>query len=37
MQPVMAQLATWWGHSNLVILVMLKKGNHPGEVYVGRG
>ena len=30
-QPVMAQLATRWRHSNLVILVMLKKGNHPGE------
>ena len=30
-QPVMAQLATRWRHSNLVILVALKKGNHPGE------
>ena len=34
-QPVMAQLAVeeahWWRRSNLVILVTLKKGNHPGE------
>ena len=30
-QPVMVQLATWWRHSNLVRLVVLRKGNHPGE------
>ena len=30
-QPVMARLAAWWRRSNLVILVTLKKGNHPGE------
>ena len=30
-QPVMARLAARWKHSNLVILVMLRKGNHPGE------
>ena len=28
---MMARLAAPWRHSNLVILVMLKKGNHPGE------
>ena len=37
MQPVMAQLATWWRRSNLVILVTLKKGNYPGVAYVRRG
>ena len=26
---VMAPLAAWWGHSNLVKLVALRKGNHP--------
>ena len=31
-QPVMVQLAAWWRGSNLVELVELKKGNHPGEV-----
>ena len=36
-QPVMAQLAARWRRSNLVILVTLKKGNHPGETYVRRG
>ena len=36
-QPVMAQLAAQWRRSNLVILAMLKKGNHPGEAYVRRG
>ena len=36
-QSVMAQLATWWRHSNLVILVALRKGNHPGETHVRRG
>ena len=30
-QLVMAQLAAWWRRSNLVILVMLRKGNHSGE------
>ena len=30
-QSMMAQLADWWRRSNLVILEMLKKGNHPGE------
>ena len=30
-QPVMAQLAYRWRRSNLVMLVTLKKGNHPGE------
>ena len=28
---VIAQLAARWRGSNLVILVALKKGNHPGE------
>ena len=30
-QPVMARLAAWWRRSNLVKLVTLRKGNHPGE------
>ena len=30
-QPMIAPLATRWRHSNLVILVTLKKGNHSGE------
>ena len=30
-QQVMAQLAARWRRSNLVRLVALKKGNHPGE------
>ena len=30
-QPVMARLATRWKRFNLVILVALKKENHPGE------
>ena len=30
-QPVMAQLAARLRRSNLVILVALRKGNHPGE------
>ena len=29
-KPVMARLAARWRRSNLVALVMLKKGNHPG-------
>ena len=33
-QPVMARLAARWRCSNLVILVMLRKGNHSGEAYV---
>ena len=36
-KPVMAQLAARWRYSNLVILVTLKKGNHPYEAYVRRG
>ena len=36
-QPVMVQLAAQWRHSNLVILVVLRKGNHPGETHVRRG
>ena len=32
----MARLAAQWRRSNLVILVTLKKGNHPGEAYVRR-
>ena len=35
-QPVMAQLAARWRRSNLVILVVLRKGNYPGEVQVRR-
>ena len=35
-QPLMARLAAQWRRSNLAILVTLKKGNHPGEAYVGR-
>ena len=30
-QPVMARLAARWRHSNLVKLVALRKGNHPGK------
>ena len=36
-QPVMARLAARWRRSNLMILVTLRKGNHPGEAYVRRG
>ena len=36
-QPEMARLAALWRRSNLVILITLKKGNHPGEAYVKRG
>ena len=36
-QLVMARLAAWWRHSNLVRLVALKKGNHPEEAQVKRG
>ena len=30
-QPVMARLAARWRRYNLVKLVALRKGNHPGE------
>ena len=30
-QPVMARLAARWRRSNLVILVALRKENHPDE------
>ena len=33
----MARLAAWWRRFNLVMLVTLKNGNHPGEAYVRRG
>ena len=33
----MVQLAARWRRSNLVILVTLKKENHPGEAYVRKG
>ena len=33
----MARLAARWRHSNLVIVVMLKKGNYPCEANVRRG
>ena len=36
-QPVMARLIAWWRRSNLVILVALRKGNHPGNVQKRRG
>ena len=36
-QPVMARLAARWRHSNLVILVALKRGNHASEAYMRRG
>ena len=32
----MARLAARWRRSNLVKLVALRKGNHPGEAYVRR-
>ena len=35
-QPVMARLAARWSRSNLVILVALRNGNHPGEACVRR-
>ena len=31
-QSVMARLVTWWRHSNLVMLVMLRKGNYLDKV-----
>ena len=30
-QSVMARIAARWRHFNLMKLVALKKGNHPGE------
>ena len=30
-QPEMARIAARWRRSNLVVLVALRKGNHPGE------
>ena len=30
-QPMMARLAARWSRSNLVKLVAIRKGNHPGE------
>ena len=36
-QPVMARLHARRRRSNLVILVTLRKGNHPGEAYVRMG
>ena len=36
-QSVMVRLTAWWRRSNSVILVALKKGNHPCETYVRRG
>ena len=36
-QPLISRLAARWRCSSLVILVTLKKGNHPGKVYVRRG
>ena len=36
-QSVMARPAARWRRSNLVILITLRKGNHPGEAYVRRG
>ena len=35
-QPVMARLAARWRRSNLVGLVALRNGNHPGEALVRR-
>ena len=35
-QPVMARLAARWRRFNLVKLVALRNGNHPGEAYVRR-
>ena len=35
-QPEMARPAARWRRSNLVILITLRKGNHPAEAYVRR-
>ena len=37
MQLEIARLAARWRRSNLVILITLRKGNHPGQAYVRRG
>ena len=36
-QPEMARLAARWRRSNLVKLVILEKGNHPGKAFLKRG
>ena len=36
-QPVIARLVARWRPTNLVILLTLEKGNHPGEADVKRG
>ena len=36
-QPEMSRLAARWRRSSLVVLIILRKGNHPDEAYVGRG
>ena len=36
-QPEMARLVARWRRSNLVMLITLRKGNHPGEAYMRRG
>ena len=36
-QPEIARLAARWRRSNLVILITLRKGNHPSEVYLRSG
>ena len=36
-QPAMARLAARWRRSNVMKLVALRKGNHPGEAQVWRG
>ena len=35
--PVMARLTARWRRSNLVELIALRKGNHPGEAYIRKG
>ena len=36
-QPVMVRLAARWRRFNLVTLVTLRKGNHPGEALSEKG
>ena len=36
-QPVTARIVARWRRFNLVILITLRKGNHPGEEFVRRG
>ena len=36
-QPEMARLAARWRRFKLVILVTLRKGNHPGEAQMRKG